>query len=119
MTQHTPGPWEWVANGSLEEDAEEGGFKDKYASLQLVPTNAERKHGRYRYDDCIVAFYVDHYQESEWKTPGDANARLIAAAPELLEALRDLADSVADCPPGAIPITLAMARAGSVLAEAT
>lgn len=41
MGQYTPGPWRWVAKGSMEEDAEEGGFKDKYASLQLIPTSAE------------------------------------------------------------------------------
>jgi len=101
-TKHTPEslPWEWASYGSMKEDKEDGGFRDKYASVQIVPVNAERKGANYRYDDCVLAFYVDHYQESEWKIPSRANAAYIVKAcnayPKLVEKLRECVIALQD-----------------------
>ncbi|HZF98292.1 MAG TPA: hypothetical protein VEY92_08630 [Pseudoxanthomonas sp.] len=74
MTKHTPGPWEWVC---------------KWASYSLVASN-----GQTVADDGSAG---NEYSPSI--DPGDngesgANARLIAAAPDLLEALKEAMQSL-------------------------
>lgn len=76
MIKHTPGPWEWVC---------------KWASYTLVASN-----GQTVADDGSAG---NEYSPSI--DPGDngesgANARLIAAAPDLLDALQD-ALAAAEC----------------------
>ncbi len=74
MSAHTPGPWRAVRNGSFWQFNGADGFQigDVAASLCL----------RNRGNGPVEA--------EDWAT-SEANARLIAAAPELLEALRDAA----------------------------
>ncbi len=65
MTQHTPGPWE-------------------YTKVPDLPRVRERKSGQ--------GFLIANCENSSWlpKDETVANARLIAAAPELLTALEEL-----------------------------
>lgn len=62
-TQHTPGPWEAV-----------GKRPDKCCGYSIFSGNQ------------LVAFVGD----TDWETPVDANARLIAASPDLLDACQAL-----------------------------
>lgn len=66
---HTQGPWSYIGNGDVVAKSEKycGGEKD------------------------IASVFLTVNDEDE------ANARLIAAAPELLEALKVLADYVDEC----------------------
>jgi len=64
-TKHTPGPWKAAECGSIE-------FKDGFVGEA--------------YD-----YNPGHYGEKQEELPVMANARLMAAAPELLEALKKLA----------------------------
>ena len=60
--QHTPGPWDWERKRSGAVAALTGGWKD--------------------------VFRVEEYAGSAWIEISDADARLIAAVPELLAALQ-------------------------------
>lgn len=92
--QHTPGPWEVVRHAhidgelwlSVNQHADARGMKEWIAEIKYLTTEAER----------------------QW-----ANARLIAAAPDLLEALKDccaaLGGTVAH--PEAIPASALIAIA--------
>lgn len=64
--QHTPGPWKAVGEN---QDI-------------IVPADAQPP-----YTDRIAGIYIYY---SERKGEGEANARLIAAAPELLESLESI-----------------------------
>lgn len=64
-TRHTPGPWKMHSN--IGRKSEPGVIAD------AAP--------------CIIAIMGNH---KEWPVEAEANARLIAAAPELLEALEDM-----------------------------
>jgi len=69
MNKHTPGPWimEWEGNGYICPQ----GREDSIA--------------------CTANRPLDEDGESPWtQEEEEANARLIAAAPELLEALREV-----------------------------
>lgn len=73
MSAHTPGPWRFVpaggnSGGSYEEGTDMGGFTS---------------------DHGTVCWFGDdtQYYPSEGTPPSEDDARLIAAAPELLEAL--------------------------------
>ena len=70
-TQHTPGPWEAVGN--------------------LVRSPMHQPEGLPRgvqIGDCRDGYFLSNTEEAK------ANARLIAAAPDLLEALSKLIDAV-------------------------
>ena len=71
MSTHTPGPWELFEH-SWSDSSICGGVKNskKICSLSI-------------YDDATEE------NQSELESEMDANARLIAAAPELLEALQE------------------------------
>lgn len=73
--QHTPGPWRIDCDGTLCAPAD----KDK---------------GRL-YDEILAAFPWSSFKEfNEYKNK--ANARLIAAAPDLLEALKSVLAGIAE-----------------------
>lgn len=75
--KHTPGPWKWVE----------------------YPNNLNEK-GKYEMDmpqlknelgEEVCNFgSSEQYYPTEGSPPGDADAKLIAAAPDLLEALQDI-----------------------------
>lgn len=67
MSEHTPGPWEWDAG-------------DIGAEYSVPYSDIFKDAG-----EIIIASFNDNIPE------GRANARLIAAAPDLLEALEDIA----------------------------
>lgn len=72
-TQHTPGPW----SASLDMDG-------RHHHLAIMTENEAFKEEKWPYHPKIAGVY-----HGLWNAPRDiakANARLIAAAPELLEA---------------------------------
>ena len=73
MSEHTPGPWEF----SYLNDTERPGIEADRFSVVIFGVRAE--------DDCGI-----HGRTEKEEI---ANARLIAAAPELLEALERLRDA--------------------------
>ena len=75
MSKHTPGPWEVTDDGCIY-------FKDGFIGEA--------------YD-----FNPGLYGEKEEKAPMMANARLMAAAPEMYEFIKDLAST--PTPPGSMP----------------
>lgn len=76
MSKHTPGPWEWnTARTRMNDDRGRPVLMD----------------GEGIWDLCAPVMHGD--------ARADANARLIAAAPELLAALQK---AVADCKPTAV-----------------
>jgi len=91
-TKHTPGPWRAGKQWSVVADSEIG-------------THSDQENREY-YGGALVCESV--------RT--EANARLIAAAPELLEALRDMVDVMTGCADGE---TVALHNALSAIAKAT
>lgn len=81
MAGYTPGPWKY----------------DPGAGCKRIKGGKSGAHRQAQYND--VAYTVGCYREEV----DEANARLIAAAPELLEALEALADSYFQMFPGSIP----------------
>lgn len=71
-SKHTPGPWK--VGGATEWDAEYGGDADAYSTQPISADGFETV--------CIVVGLND--EDAKF----DANTRLIAAAPELLAALK-------------------------------
>ncbi len=106
MSKHTPGPW--MPRRAVKPDNTGG-----YDWAIIAP------------DKAIVAecFEVVDWAENgvDFDTrPVEANARLIASAPDLLEALQDIVDSDG-LPPahvGYIPKAVKMARARAAIAKA-
>ena len=80
MTKHAPGPWKWVM-----EDPEcmalygPNGLWDHVLWTQICPACAERG------NRCTA--------------PNEANARLIAAAPDMYDALKSLENDAGQMPP--------------------
>lgn len=91
MSKHTPGPWERLPSY--------GGGQD--ASWQAIGPRDGRS-GSYKLDENDEPVLSPHYRQiascrishGTDGAEGKANARLIAAAPELLEALEELVDLV-------------------------
>lgn len=73
---HTPGPWAW---GNWIDGKQ--GAKDRAGWVEVWAPQG---------DDKGLPFIACKHQNEI------ANARLVAAAPDLLEALRELADDIAD-----------------------
>jgi hypothetical protein len=77
MSKHTPGPW-----NTLPEEVDK----------TYIRVRGTRLGCRYKVANVMTPDYVCvHPREAEETR---ANARLIAAAPDLLEALRDLVDAI-------------------------
>jgi len=76
MSGHTPGPWELI--GSIRAVGKEGDETDLYCG-SIVPTP-------WRGPVCRIQS-VDHIDGIS-KDEAEANGRLIASAPDLLEALQ-------------------------------
>ena len=82
MNKHTPGPW--YLSGRIEM------VGDPYSKLgQHALYCARVTHPGFIGDICTVQS-ADHVDEGVTRETAEANARLIAAAPELLEALQSL-----------------------------
>ncbi|MEQ9888888.1 hypothetical protein ABRP55_20405 [Pectobacterium zantedeschiae] len=81
MSGHTKGPW----------------FVNKKNNIQVTGNmNVIQTHG----DDCLgyhIAYATGWEDNKENAAEAKCNASLIAAAPDLLEALRQLYDMVEDC----------------------
>ena len=78
-TQHTPGPW--IGAGPS--------FGDQFPRYTTEITTEDERYGDGYIQICELPFH-HHDEENE------ANARLIAAAPDLLEALKEMLDSHED-----------------------
>jgi len=76
MTKHTPGPWEWVEPPIV-------GYRAIY--ITASPNDPNAKHGPYLASDIGTLHRSGYETDGEW----EANARLIAAAPDLLEACKE------------------------------
>ena len=73
MSGHTPGEWiaTYIGNGEWEISSS-GPDRDDVACV------------------CMVAGGLGHSMEDNWDYESEANARLIAAAPELYDSLKEL-----------------------------
>ena len=76
MSKHTPGPWEWYGPNLLC-----GG--ERQSENILNSADDGRPYGDH-------AALIEHHWDGD---VAKANARLIAAAPELLEALKEIVDA--------------------------
>ena len=77
QTKHTPGPWKWKYPECWEKDWYEGELPYLYSSEEYVA----------HFGDCTT------YYPTSGGTPDEADRRLIAAAPDMLEALIALRDA--------------------------
>ena len=96
--KHTPGPWSWCAVG----------WEEPSGAFDIEATTADGRH-------VIIASRYDWQHRVE---ESEANARLIAAAPELLEALRGLRRWMGPCGLDE-EIDAAMRAADAAIAKAT
>ena len=74
MAQHMPGPWKWTDNS------------------WAISTVYDAKWNPVA--ECRINSDATEDNQDEFEAQKDANARLIAAAPELLEALKEARDYV-------------------------
>ena len=98
MSKHTPGPWKWYGPNLLC-----GG--ERQSENILNSADDGKPYGMH-------SALIEHHWDGD---VAKANARLIAAAPELLEALRDLVDAMTGRLDGE---TIALHNALIVLAKA-
>lgn len=94
MSKHTPGPWEL----SISER------NDGHGTYRNVQESAS-------FGDVVASVCVRHKANHTLNEAGSANARLIAAAPELLEALKWTARALDKEHPAAIKARAAIAKA--------
>ncbi len=104
MTQYTPGPWHVERIGSGYRSQQEKGMMHRIIADS----------GDHRHYEIGTIYYKPMAEE------GEANARLIAAAPELLEALRTMLyhfQPTAEIGPDEIENAVAEANAAIAKAE--
>ena len=115
MTQHTKGPWTAHIG--------EFSYADNVGS-RPVTFGEDENVGRI----CVVSAIADRKRNTPYNAPDlerDANARLIAAAPDLLEALRPLIHQLemayedSEDAANAYGVTEDIARARAAIARAT
>ena len=97
MSKHTPGPWRYKLDGGQDSDTRHAVLADS-TGLWVAAT--------YRSGTS-----AKNHRSQEAEAEAKANARLIAAAPELLEALQELCDTLGECG--------MTEKARAVIAEAT
>ncbi len=108
MSKHTPGPWE-VA----EEDGE------LFVQVVNQPANCHPMFDRYRIIHCYVGGDPSENPTPDLGTP-EANARLIAAAPDLLAELEMLSNVVEGCGMATMPeVECRLVFARAAIAKAT
>ena len=102
---HTPGPWVVCV-----EDESPWGAHEVFAEHQLVNGRIEAV----AWDNCVASAGLNHDNY-------EANARLIAAAPDMLEALTMVRDADDDCWRDGLPVIPGNSRAkiDVVIAKAT
>jgi hypothetical protein len=100
--QHTPGPWQWSHNGASTHDT------------HCIEISGGDRIGNVAYCQSYTGDGYDDRSETI------ANARLIAAAPELLEALQAIVKSLADHDDeGMVEHAAQMVAARAAIAKAT
>ena len=118
MSKHTPGPWVAMKDGKyVTENPWSVDHEDGHDNT-MAPIGGP--------DGQVVALVVmdDENSENRWDdTELDANARLIAAAPELLDALKLTSDCLSKCLTGgevsAALAGRALVQAGEAVTKAT
>ncbi len=104
MSKHTPGPWVFSKS-------------DQYGDMRFYVAQADG--APYTPDYSDVATLIAETVNSERRYIQEANARLIAAAPELLEALTNLC-GLAEKRPGSLhEYKAAVDSARAAIAKAT
>lgn len=80
MSKHTPGPW-------VIHHPKPGDYDPKHLAI-IAPHDLNT--------DTVLVCEMNYTTRNPWKPPadGEADAKLIAAAPELLEAMIDLVNYV-------------------------
>jgi hypothetical protein len=101
MSKHTPGPWAFLEEGRTEEDG------NRCRPLTICGPNHDDLANVYSSDDATVSIP---------RSEAIANARLFAAAPDMLQTLRDLDgwldnSGFTDAHPWRISIRAAIAKA--------
>ncbi|HID9917519.1 hypothetical protein I5E81_20280 [Pseudomonas aeruginosa] len=94
MSKHTPGPWQFSAGADY-------GDEGNYADVTAIN------------GDLIIA------RVNNLIPAGAANGELVAAAPELLEALQDLDALRGPFPPSDEAVEAAWRKASAAIAKAT
>lgn len=95
-TQHTPGPWGYSYTSARKARKDHPGTDGGGASGRIYSKTPKQRAG-YVDDYPTIAFLPHHRDISEDKER-EANARLLASAPALLEALKALVADIWEAP---------------------